>query len=147
MISPQTYVEVIKPRQKRLFEAIRARTDAKLFYHGCGAVFELIPHLIEIGVDIVNPVQVSAEGMDSKRLKAAYGRDITFWGGAVDTQRVLPFGTPDEVRDEVKRRIDDLAPGGGFVFATVHNIQAFVPPENIEAAFDTALTYGAGTAA
>jgi uroporphyrinogen decarboxylase len=147
MISPQTYVEVIKPRQKRLFEAIRARTDAKLFYHGCGAVFELIPHLIEIGVDIINPVQVSAEGMDSKRLKAAYGRDVTFWGGGVDTQRVLPFGTPDEVRDEVKRRIDDLAPGGGFVFATVHNIQAFVPPENIEAAFDTALTYGAGTAA
>ena len=142
MISPQQYVELIKPRQKRLFEAIKARTDAKLFYHGCGAVFELIPHLIEIGVDIVNPVQVSAEGMDTKRLKAAYGRDVTFWGGGVDTQHVLPFGTPDEVRDEVKRRIDDLAPGGGFVFATVHNIQAFVPPENIEAAFETALTYG-----
>ena len=135
-------MEVIKPRQKRLFEAIKSRTKAKLFYHGCGAVFDLIPHLIEIGVDIINPVQVSAEGMDSKRLKAAYGKDVTFWGGGVDTQRVLPFGTPDEVRDEVKRRIDDLAPGGGFVFATVHNIQAFVPPENIEAAFDTALTYG-----
>jgi uroporphyrinogen decarboxylase len=146
MISPETYIEVIKPRQKRLFEAIRARTSAKLFYHGCGAVFDLIPHLIELGVDIINPVQVSATGMDSKRLKAAYGRDVTFWGGGVDTQRVLPFGTPEEVRDEVKRRIDDLAPGGGFVFATVHNIQAFVPPENIEAAFDTALTYGVGSA-
>jgi len=145
MINPQTYVEVIKPRQKRLFEAIKSRTKAKLFYHGCGAVFDLIPHLIEIGVDIVNPVQVSAEGMDSKRLKAAYGKDITFWGGGVDTQRVLPFGTPDEVRDEVKRRIDDFAPGGGFVFATVHNIQAFVPPANIEAAYDTVLDYG-GTA-
>ena len=142
MISPQSYVEVIKPRQKRLFEAIKSRTKAKLFYHGCGAVFDLIPHLIEIGVDIINPVQVSAEGMDSKRLKAAYGKDVTFWGGGVDTQGVLPFGTPSEVRDEVKRRIDDFAPGGGFVFATVHNIQAFVPPENIEAAFDTALTYG-----
>ena len=142
MISPQSYLEVIKPRQKRLFEAIKSRTKAKLFYHGCGAVFDLIPHLIEIGVDIINPVQVSAEGMDSKRLKAAYGKDVTFWGGGVDTQGVLPFGTPDEVRDEVKRRIDDFAPGGGFVFATVHNIQAFVPPENIEAAFDTALTYG-----
>ncbi len=147
MISPETYVEVIKPRQKRLFEAIRSRTKAKLFYHGCGAVFDLIPHLIEIGVDIINPVQVSAEGMDSKRLKAAYGKDVTFWGGGVDTQRVLPFGTPDEVRDEVKRRIDDLAPGGGFVFATVHNIQAFVPPANIEAAFDTALSYGVSRAA
>jgi uroporphyrinogen decarboxylase len=143
MINPDSYVKVIKPRQKRLFEAIKSRTDAKLFYHGCGAVFELIPHLIEIGVDIVNPVQVSAEGMDSKRLKQTYGDDVVFWGGGVDTQRVLPFGTPDEVRDEVKRRIDDLAPGGGFVFATVHNIQAFVPPANIEAAFDTVLTYGA----
>jgi uroporphyrinogen decarboxylase len=142
MISPQSYLEVIKPRQKRLFEAIKSRTRAKLFYHGCGAIFDLIPHLIEMGVDIINPVQVSAEGMDSKRLKAAYGKDVTFWGGGVDTQKVLPFGTPDEVRDEVKRRIDDFAPGGGFVFATVHNIQAFVPPENIEAAFDTALTYG-----
>jgi len=143
MISPDSYVEVIKPRQKRLFDAIKSRTDAKLFYHGCGAVYELIPHLIEIGVDIINPVQVSAEGMDSKQLKKAYGDDIVFWGGGVDTQKVLPFGTPDEVRDEVKRRIDDFAPGGGFVFATVHNIQAFVPPENIEAAFDTALNYGA----
>jgi len=143
MINPQSYVDIIKPRQKRLFEAIKSRTDAKLFYHGCGAVYELIPHLIEIGVDIVNPVQVNAEGMDSARLKQAYGDDIVFWGGGVDTQKVLPFGTPDEVRDEVKRRIDDFAPGGGFVFATVHNIQAFVPPENIEAAYDTALTYGA----
>ena len=98
-------------------------------------------------MDIINPVQVSAQGMDSRLLKAAYGRDVTFWGGGVDTQRVLPFGTPEEVRDEVKRRIDDLAPGGGFVFATVHNIQAFVPPENIEAAFDTALTYGVGSPA
>jgi uroporphyrinogen decarboxylase len=143
MISPASYIEVIKPRQKRLFEAIKARTGAAIFYHGCGAVFELIPHLIEIGVDIINPVQVSAEGMDSRRLKQAYGRDIVFWGGGVDTQRILPFGTPAEVRDEVKRRIDDFAPGGGFVFSTVHNIQAYVPPENIEAAFDTALSYGA----
>ena len=97
-------------------------------------------------MDIVNPVQVSAEGMDSKRLKAAYGKDITFWGGGVDTQHVLPFGTPEEVRDEVKRRIDDFAPGGGFVFATVHNIQAFVPPANIEAAYDTVLTSTAAPA-
>jgi uroporphyrinogen decarboxylase len=147
MISPDLYVSLVKPRQRRLFEAIKARTSAKLFYHGCGAVFELIPHLIEIGVDIVNPVQVSARGMDSKRLKAAYGKDVTFWGGGVDTQRVLPFGSPQEVRDEVRRRIDDLAPGGGFVFAAVHNIQAFVPPENVVAAFDTAREYGQAKAA
>jgi uroporphyrinogen decarboxylase len=144
MISPELYVDLVKPRQRRLFEAIKRRTDAKLFYHGCGAVFDLIPHLIDIGVDIVNPVQVSARGMDPHRLKAAYGRDVTFWGGGVDTQRVLPFGTPAEVRDEVRRCVDELAPGGGFVFATVHNIQAFVPPENIVAAFDTALELGGG---
>jgi uroporphyrinogen decarboxylase len=142
MISPELYVELVKPRQRRLFEAIRRKTDARIFYHGCGAVFDLIPHLIDLGVDIVNPVQVSARGMDSKRLKATYGRDVTFWGGGVDTQRVLPFGTPAQVRDEVRRRIDDLAPGGGFVFATVHNIQAFVPPENIVAVYETALEHG-----
>jgi len=139
MISPDAYASLIKPRQRRLFEAIRSRTDAKLMYHGCGAVFDLIPHLIEIGVDVLNPVQVSARGMDTKRLKATYGREIVFWGGGVDTQRVLPFGSPDEVRAEVRRRIDDLAPGGGFVFAAVHNIQAGVPPANIVAAFEAAL--------
>jgi len=142
LISPDLYVGLIKPRQRRLFDAIRRGTDAKIFYHGCGAVFDLIPHLIEIGVDILNPVQVSARGMDSRRLKERYGKDVTFWGGGVDTQRVLPFGTPEQVREEVKRRIDDLAPGGGFVFNAVHNIQAFVPPANIVAAFDAAFEYG-----
>jgi uroporphyrinogen decarboxylase len=142
LISPDLYVGLIKPRQRRLFDAIRRGTDAKIFYHGCGAVFDLIPHLIEIGVDIVNPVQVSAHGMDSRRLKERYGNDVTFWGGGVDTQRVLPFGTPEQVREEVKRRIDDLAPGGGFVFNAVHNIQAFVPPANVVAAFDAAFEHG-----
>ena len=142
LISPDLYVGLIKPRQRRLFDAIRRGTDAKIFYYGCGAVFDLIPHLIEIGVDILNPVQVSARGMDSRRLKERYGKDVTFWGGGVDTQRVLPFGTPEQVRDEVRRRIDDLAPGGGFVFNAVHNIQAFVPPANIVAAFETAFEHG-----
>ena len=142
MISPEIFKKMIKPNWRRLADAIRKKTDAKLFFHGCGAVYDLIPHLIDIGFDIVNPVQVSAAGMDTKRLKAAYGNDIVFWGGGVDTQWVLPFGSAAEVRDEVKRRIDDLAPGGGFVFAAVHNIQAFVPPENIVAAFETAMEYG-----
>ena len=106
----------------------------------CGNLLEI--DLIDIGFDILNPVQVSAKGMDTKELKAQYGRDIVFWGGGVDTQRILPFGKPQEVAEEVKRRIDDLAPGGGFVFAAVHNVQALVPPENIVAAFDTALEYG-----
>jgi uroporphyrinogen decarboxylase len=142
LIRPEIYIQRVKPRQKRLVEAIRARTGAKLFYHGCGAVYDLIPHLIEIGFDIINPVQVSARGMDTRRLKQSYGKDIVFWGGGVDSQRTLPFGTPSQVADEVKRRIDDLAPGGGFVFDVVHNIQAFVPPENIIAAYETAYDYG-----
>jgi len=142
LIKPDTFRKMIKPKQRRLVEAIKKKTDAKLFYHSCGATRDLIPDLIDLGFDILNPVQVSAKGMDTKRLKQDFGRDITFWGGGVDTQRVLPFGTPQEVADEVKRRIDDLAPGGGFVFAAVHNIQAFVPPENIVAVFDTALEYG-----
>ena len=142
MISPEAYAALVKPRQRRLFDAIRRRTNAKLFFHCCGAASELYPHLVEIGVDIVNPVQVSARGMDTQQLKRRFGRDLVFWGGGVDTQRVLPFGTPQEVRDEVRRRIDDLAPGGGFVFAAVHNVQALVPPENIVAAFDTVAEHG-----
>lgn len=142
MIDPEIYRSRIKPLERRLVDAIKAKTDAKIFFHGCGATFDLIPDLIDLGFDILNPVQVSAEGMDTKRLKREFGRDVVFWGGGVDTQRVLPFCSADEVRDEVQRRIDDLAPGGGFVFAAVHNIQAFVPPENIVAAFDTAREYG-----
>lgn len=142
MIRPEIFRKMIKPKERRLVEAIKKKTDAKIFFHGCGATFDLVPDLIEIGFDILNPVQVSARGMDTKRLKQEYGRDITFWGGGVDTQHVLPFGSPAEVADEVKRRIDDLAPGGGFVFAAIHNIQAFVPPENIVTAFDTAREYG-----
>ena len=143
LVRPDLYRRRVKPQQKRLVQAIKKKTDAKVFYHCCGACRELIPDLIELGFDILNPVQVSARGMDSRELKREFGRDIVFWGGGVDTQSVLPFGTREQVREEVKRRIDDLAPGGGFVFAAVHNIQAFVPPENIVAAFDTALLYGA----
>ena len=127
LIRPDIYISRIKPLQRRLVEAVRSRTRAKLFYHGDGAVSDLIPHLIEIGFDIINPVQVSPRGMDTRRLKHDFGSEITFWGGGVDTQQVLPFGTPEQVQDEVRRRIDDLAPGGGFVFAPVHNIQPFVP--------------------
>ena len=141
LIRPELYRKMIKPKQKRLVEAIKKKTDAKLFFHCCGAARGLIPDLIELGFDILNPVQVSARGMDTKELKAEFGKDITFWGG-IDTQRVLPFGKPQDVADEVKRRIDDLAPGGGFVLAAVHNIQALVPPENVVTMFDTALEYG-----
>ena len=131
LFSPATYRELVKPLHRELFDFLHARTSAKVFFHTCGAVRELIPDLIEIGVDILNPVQVSATGMETGALKRDFGRDIVFWGGGVDTQKVLSRGTPDEVRAEVRRRIADLAPGGGFVFATVHNIQPDVPAENI----------------
>jgi uroporphyrinogen decarboxylase len=131
LFSPATYRALVRPLHRELFAFLHAHTDAKVFFHTCGAVRELIPDLIEIGVDVLNPVQVSAAGMDTASLKREFGRDLVFWGGGVDTQRVLGGGTPDEVRAEVRRRVGDLAPGGGFVFAAVHNIQPNVPPENV----------------
>ena len=109
----------------------------KIFLHSCGAVFDLIGDLIESGVDILNPVQTGAVGMDPVKLKATFGRDIVFWGGGVDTQHVLPRGSASEVRDNVVRAIDALAPGGGYVFSAIHNIQADVPPKNIQALIET----------
>lgn len=144
LISPAMYRRLIKPRHKRLFEFIKKKSQAPIyiFFHSCGAVYDLIPDLIDAGVDILNPVQVSAAKMDTRRLKKEFGDELVFWGGGVDTQHVLPHGTSTEVRDEVKRRIDDLAPGGGFIFAAVHNIQADVPPENIMAMWEVLQEYG-----
>lgn len=141
-LSPKLYREVVKPRHKRLYQYIKKHTSAYLFLHTCGSVYEFIPDFIEMGVDILNPVQVSAKDMDTKRLKKEFGKYITFWGGGCDTQKVLPFGTPKEVEEEVKRRIEDLAPGGGFVFNQCHNIQAGVPPENIMAMYNAVKKYG-----
>ena len=131
LFSPATYRALVKPLHRELFAFLHAHTDAKVFFHTCGAVRELIPDLIEIGVDVLNPVQVSAAGMETAALKREFGRDLVFWGGGVDTQRVLGGGTPAEVRAEVRQRVGDLAPGGGFVFAAVHNVQPNVPPENV----------------
>ena len=144
LVSPAVYRKLIKPRHARLFAFIKrqARVPVKIFYHSCGATAPLLPDLIESGIDILNPVQVSAAGMDTRELKRRFGKELTFYGGGVDTQEVLPHGTPQQVRDEVKRRIDDLAPGGGFIFNTVHNIQADVPPENIVAMWETLREYG-----
>jgi len=142
MISPEIYRKLIKPKDKKLIEAIKSKTDAKIFYHCCGAVKDFIPDLIDIGVDILNPVQVSAKGMDTAELKKEFGKYITFWGGGCDTQHVLPYGTPGKIKSEVKRRIDDLAPGGGFIFSAVHNIQDGVPPENIMAMLEALEEYG-----
>jgi uroporphyrinogen decarboxylase len=144
LCSPELYKEMVHPYHKKLFSYIKSKAPHKvhIFYHTCGAVKPLIPYLIEEGVDILNPVQVNADGMDSRLLKKEFGKDMTFWGGGVDTQHVLPFGTPAEVRDEVKRRIDDLAPGGGFVFAAVHNVQGDVPPENFMAMREALAEFG-----
>jgi uroporphyrinogen decarboxylase len=141
-IPPELYREVVKPRHKKLYQYIKEHTSAYLFLHTCGSVYEFIPDFIEMGVDALNPVQVSAKDMDTKKLKQEFGKEITFWGGGCDTQEVLPFGTPSEVEEEAKRRIDDLAPGGGFVFTQVHNIQAGTPPENIMAMYDTVENFG-----
>lgn len=142
LFAPRTYRELVKPLHAELFAFIRARTRAKILFHSCGAIRELLPDLVEIGVEILNPVQVSAAGMETAALKRDFGRDLVFWGGGVDTQRVLGSGTPAEVRAEVARRIADLAPGGGFVFASVHNVQANVAPENAAAMWEAVATHG-----
>lgn len=140
LINPQLYRRAIKPRHRRINDALR-RFGKPVLFHTCGAVFSLIPDLIESGIDALNPIQVSAVGMDTKRLKREFGRDLAFWG-AIDTQQVLPRGTPAEVREEVKRRIGDLAEDGGYIVASVHNIQPEVPPENIEAMCEATLEFG-----
>lgn len=137
LISPDIYRKIIKPRHQKIMDFIKARTDAKIFFHSCGAIREIIPDMIEVGIDIINPVQVSATGMESSALKRDFGNEMTFWGGLVDTQGVFTDGTPDQVRDEVKRRIDDFGKDGGFIAAAVHNIQANVPAENIVAMWET----------
>ena len=137
-IDPKMWRRLVKPSMAKLYGFMKKRMKhAKLFLHSCGSVYDLIPDLIEMGVDVLNPVQVSAANMDTARLKKEFGKDLVFWGGGCDTQTVLPLGTPAQVRDEVTRRIDDLAPGGGFVFAQVHNIQPDVPPENMVAMWET----------
>ena len=130
LFSPQAYRDIVKPMHKHIIDYIKSRSAARFFLHSCGAIRELIPDLIEIGVDCLNPVQVSATGMETADLKAEFGKDITFWGGTVDPQKTLARGTPEEVRTETRRRILDLKPGGGFVFASIHNMQAQVPVEN-----------------
>ena len=145
LVSLDLYQKMIWPYHKRLIEFIKKKAASKvyIFFHCDGAIRDAIPLLIEAGIDILNPVQVNCEGMgDTKALKKEFGRDLTFWGGSCDTQFVLPFGTVDQVREETKRRIDDLAPGGGFIFAPIHVIQAEVPPENIMAWWETLQTYG-----
>jgi len=144
LISPQMYRKYLKPRHKELFAFIKSHSHAHMFLHSCGAVYPLIPDFIDAGVDILNPIQVSATNMgDGKKLKQEYGKDLTFWGGGVNTQSILPRGSAQDIKEEVRRRIGDLAPGGGYIFAAVHNIQPDVPPESIIAMLEAWKEYGA----
>ncbi|OHB75910.1 MAG: hypothetical protein A2Z25_20140 [Planctomycetes bacterium RBG_16_55_9] len=136
MMSPQMYCEFFKPRHKLLWNRAKELADVKVMLHCCGGVRELLPHLIEAGVDAINPVQISCSGMDAAELKAEFGRDVTFWGGGCDTRDILPNGTPEQIREHVKRQVETLRPGGGFVFQQVHNVLANVPPENVVAMFE-----------
>ncbi len=141
MVSPETYRRLLKPWHKRYFDTVKQHTGAFIRYHTCGSIAPLMDDLIDLGVDAINPVQVAADNMDTKMLKERFGDRVTFWGG-VDTQRVLPDGTPDEVRAETKKRIEDLAPGGGYVLSAVHNILTGVPLENIIAMYQAGNEYG-----
>ncbi|MFC1758234.1 uroporphyrinogen decarboxylase family protein [Planctomycetota bacterium] len=135
-ISTKMFRELIMPHYKRGLDWVHANTKMKVFLHSDGAIAPLIPSLIEMGVDILDPVQTSARGMDARALKDEFGEQLVFWGGSLDCQKTLPFGTPEEVVQEVQEHVRLFAPGGGYVFAPVHNIQANVPPENVIAMFD-----------
>jgi hypothetical protein len=142
-LSPADYRILYLPFHKAINDWVHAHTPWRTFIHTCGAVASLVPAFIEAGFDILNPVQTSAAGMDPRSLKARFGDRIVFWGGGVDTQRTLPFGTPEDVRREVRERLEVFAAGGGFVFNPVHNVQAAVPVENLRAMYDTVREAGA----
>ena len=143
LISPEQFRANYKPHFNRLLKFIKEKAPrVKLMFHSCGNVRPIIPDLIEMGVDILNPVNITATGMEPHQLKKDFGDSIVFWGGGVDTQKVLPTGTTQQVTEDVKKNIEALAPGGGFVFSTVHNIQAEVPAENIMAMIDALCSHG-----
>lgn len=131
-LRPRMYYDIIQPRQKALWSRIHELApDVAVFLHSCGSIYDYIPGLIDAGCDVLNPVQISAKGMDPVKLKQEFGEELCFWGGGCDTQSILPFGTPEEVFEHTRRNVEIFKPGGGFVFCQVHNIQANVPPENI----------------
>jgi hypothetical protein len=134
--SVATFRELWMPYYRRVNDWVHHNTRWRTFKHSCGAVFKFIPSFLECGFDLLNPVQCSAAGMDPAGLKAAYGGQVVFWGGGIDTQRVLPFGTPAEVREQVLQRCETFAAGGGFVFTAIHNVQAGTPVENLVAMID-----------
>lgn len=141
MFSPVKYRELIKPWHKMMVDMVKRHSEAKVMYHNCGSIVDFIPDLIDVGIDILNPIQTTAKNMELESLKRDFGKDMSFWGG-IDTQNVLPFGSPQQIRDEVRRVIDILGEDGGYVLAPSHNFQPEVNPENIIAMYEAALEYG-----
>jgi uroporphyrinogen decarboxylase len=137
-ISVQMYRDMVKPFHRKIYKYIKENSDLYIFLHSCGSIYDFLPDLIEVGVDIINPVQISAVNMEPERLKKEFGKDLVFWGGGIDTQGAFDHGTLDEIRREAEENIRIFAPGGGFVFTQVHNIQSEVSPEKVAALYRTA---------
>jgi uroporphyrinogen decarboxylase len=144
LFDPAIYRKIFKPGHKVICDYVKTHSRMYTFFHSCGSIYQLIPDLIEIGIDVINPVQINARDMEPGRLKKEFGKDIAFWGGGVDTQSVLNRGKPADVAEHVKRNLEVFAPGGGFVFNTVHNIMPDVPPENIVAMFEAVAGFNRG---
>ncbi len=150
LIPPKTFREIFKPRYETIFKLIKQKFKEKkvsgergwIFFHSCGNIRPILPDFIEMGIDILNPIHFNAVGMEPVALKKDFGSEVTFWGGGVETQHILPTGSPEQVSDDVKRNLSALMPGGGYIFNTVHNIQAEVPPENIMAMWNTLQEFG-----
>ena len=135
-MSPETYRKLFKPRHRILCDYVKSHSQMHTFIHSCGSISALLPDLIDAGIEIINPVQTNAAGMDPAYLKREFGADVTFWGGGIDTASMLNRGTPAQIREQVLERLEIFTPGGGFVFNTVHNILPDVPPQNIIAMYD-----------
>lgn len=141
-MSPDIFKDLFKPKYKKMWDFVHDNSDCKVFLHSCGSIYEYIPHLIDVGVDILNPVQTSARNMEPEKLKKEFGKDLTFWGGGCDTGDILPNKTPKEIKEHVKKRIDIFSKNGGFIFNQIHNILADVPPENVIAMLEAAYEFG-----
>jgi uroporphyrinogen decarboxylase len=140
-MSPKTYRKLFKPRHTQLVDYVKKHSQMQPFLHTCGSIYKLLPDLIEAGYAVINPVQTNSRDMEAEQLKKEFGAQITMWGGGCDTRAVLNRATPQEVKDHVRRNVEILAPGGGFVFNTIHNIMPDVPPRNIEAMFEALEAY------
>jgi uroporphyrinogen decarboxylase len=140
-MSPATYRKLFKPRHRILTEYVHSHSQLHTFLHSCGSIYKLLPDLVDAGYEIINPVQTNAKNMQPERLKREFGDSLVFWGGGCDTRRILNRGTPDQIKDHVRRNIEILSPGGGFVFSTIHNILPDVPPQNIVAMFEAVDEY------